>query len=262
MVFKSSRALAAFERSVRSEWRYRLDGEQVDFLAELLRSAESRIDTVDAGCLVYRAQIGCDWPETEEDELVYPGPSGYSPSRMKPQKWRAADGRVNPRGIPYLYTATTELTAAAETRAWIGSYVSIAQMRINRELKVVNCTTETRPTRPLFSEPDESTWDDCVWSDIDRAFAAPVERDEHLAEYAATQIVAETFRKAGYDGIAYRSALSDGFNLAFFDLGVADVLSCSVFEVKSLSFTIDQIANRYFVSSGETKLVDDVKKSG
>jgi hypothetical protein len=257
MAFTSSQAFANFERAVRFEWRYRLDAEQHDFLAELLRSAENRVETIAADSLLYRAQVGCDWPETEEEEQLNPGPSGFAPSRMKPQRWRAADGRVNPRGIPYLYTATTELTAAAETRAWIGSYVSIAQLKTSRALRAVNCTTDTRPKRPLFHEPDESTWSDCVWSDIDRAFAAPADRDEHRAEYAATQIVAETFRKAGYDGVAYRSALSDGFNLALFDLEAADVLNCSVYEVTSLSFAINEVANRYFVTPKKTKPVDD-----
>jgi RES domain-containing protein len=249
MTFKSSHAYSQFAQSVRAEWRYRLDPAQLEFLEELLVTGGSRIDHIPAGYVLCRAQEGCDWPESEAEEEVNPGPSGYGPTRMKPLSGRAMDGRVNPRGIPCLYTATDEETAAAETRAWVGAYVSIAQVKTNRDLRIINCTSEDKPGVSLFREPDPASWADRVWSAVDKAFAVPVERNDHIAEYAATQIVAETFRKAGYDGIAYRSALSKGYNIALFDVSVADVINCSVYEVKALSYKIEEIANRYFVAA-------------
>lgn len=248
MPFKSSSAYQRFAHAVRSEWRYRLDPEQHDFLDELLVTAVGRVETLPAGSIFHRAQEGCDWPETEAEEIENPGPRGFSRTRMKPLPRRAADGRVNPRGIPCLYVSSDELTAAAETRSWVGAYISIAELKSNRELRVVNCTTDVHPGHKLFKEPDPSTWTDHVWSAIDRAFAAPVGRSEHEAEYAATQMIAETFRKAGYDGIAYRSALAKGFNIAIFDVDAADVINCGVYEVKALRYEIDEIANRYFVA--------------
>src|SRR5690606_23148870 len=165
-----------------------------------------------------------------------------------PVKWRASEGRVNSRGIPCLYTATDLVTAVAETRAWIGSYVSVAEMKTSRELRLLNCVTEDRPSTFLFGEPDPAKWEKYVWGDIDRAFARPAERDDLTAEYAATQILAEHVRRSGFDGIAYRSSLASGYNVALFDVDAADVVNCAVFEVKALTYQVDQVSNHYFVS--------------
>ena len=62
-----------------------------------------------------------------------------------------------------------------------------------------------------------------VWRDIDRAFSEPVTDSDDHADYATTQLIAELFRKNGFDGIAYRSALGQGHNVALFDLNAADV---------------------------------------
>ncbi|MEX6396516.1 RES family NAD+ phosphorylase [Providencia hangzhouensis] len=54
-----------------------------------------------------------------------------------------------------------------------------------------------------------------VWTDIDNAFSTPVTRSDDKANYAPTQILAELFRSAGYDAIAYKSHFGDeGYNIA------------------------------------------------
>jgi RES domain-containing protein len=167
---------------------------------------------------------------------------------MKPRPDRASDGRVNPRGIPCLYTATHAETAAAEVRPWIGTYVSVAQMRILHDLTVVNCTSDDQRNMIYFAEPSAPEREISVWRDIDRAFARPVERDEHSAEYAPTQVIAEMFRQHGFDGIAYRSSLGKGHNIALFDLDAAEVLNCTVHQVRGIRLDVPEVANRYYVS--------------
>jgi hypothetical protein len=44
-----------------------------------------------------------------------------------------------------------------------------------------------------------------VWSLIDVAFAQPITRNDDTGDYAATQIIAELFKSAGFGGIAYKS---------------------------------------------------------
>src|SRR6202022_2082120 len=48
-----------------------------------------------------------------------------------------------------------------------------------------------------------------VWTRIDQAFSEPVRHSDDHADYVPTQILAECFKKEGYDGIFYRSKLSD-----------------------------------------------------
>ena len=83
---------------------------------------------------------------------------------------------------------------------------------------------------------------------IDRAFATPVSRDEESKEYIPTQIIAELFKSAGYDGIVYKSLLSnDGFNLALFNLDNAAVVRCALFKVDSISFGFQETGAEYRV---------------
>ncbi|MFZ0569740.1 MAG: RES domain-containing protein [Rhodomicrobium sp.] len=44
---------------------------------------------------------------------------------MKPIPNWLSEGRANPRGIPYLYLASTRDTALAEVRPWIGSHITV-----------------------------------------------------------------------------------------------------------------------------------------
>ena len=68
-----------------------------------------------------------------------------------------------------------------------------------------------------------------------------------MTEYAPTQVLAEAFRFHTYDGIAYRSLLGDGFNVALFDCGSAELMNCCLYEAKSVNFTFEQRDNSYFV---------------
>jgi hypothetical protein len=83
-----------------------------------------------------------------------------------------------------------------------------------------------------LDEPPPDERERSVWTDIDLAFAEPVNRSDDVADYAPTQIIAELFKREQYDGIKYRSALSDtGHNVALFDITTAELhpTSCTLF---------------------------------
>jgi hypothetical protein len=63
-----------------------------------------------------------------------------------------------------------------------------------------------------------------------------------------TQVLAETFRSHGYDGVVYKSLESGGFNIALFDLAAAELITCGLYQTKSVSFEFDQADNPYFVA--------------
>ena len=88
-------------------------------------------------------------------------------------------------------------------------------------------------TEPALSERERS-----VWTDIDLGFAEPVDRRDDVADYAPTQIIAELFKLNSYDGVKYRSALSNtGHNVALFDIeaAVPDSASCELYELRQLN---------------------------
>jgi len=164
-----------------------------------------------------------------------------SKARMLPLRDQASDGRVNSRGIPCLYMATNDVTAVSEVRPAIGAYVTIATMKCLRELKLIDCSVLVEKQFIYFKEPERAEMEKAVWSDIDRAFSAPVDRSDDAAEYAPTQILAELFRSLGYDGVAYKSAFGeDGYNVAIFNIGDFEVAWCRLFKVKDITHKIEQ----------------------
>jgi len=124
---------------------------------------------------------------------------------MVPLDYPANEGRVNPRGIPYLYLATDKETAMGEARPWVGSEISVAQFKLLKTVTIVDCSVSHSLGDPIYFnaesaemyEPDEEEREKAVWTDIDKAFSRPVIVNENLAQYAPTQIIAELFKKNG-----------------------------------------------------------------
>jgi len=77
-------------------------------------------------------------------------------------------------------------------------------------------------------------------------------RSDDTAEYVATQILAELFRREGYDGVAYKSAFGErGFNIALFDLEAAELLNCGLYKVDTLNYRFSEADNPYFVTKAK-----------
>jgi hypothetical protein len=157
-------------------------------------------------------------------------------------------------------------TALAECRPWIGSLVSIGAFKINRDLKVVDCTRGTdKHLLFLDGEPTAKKKSEAVWADVGRAFRAPVGRDDNTADYTPTQVIAEAFHKEGFDGVAYRSSFgTDRFNLAIFELDAASIVMNELHEIKDVEFKFEQTANPYYVQKhkdGKDLLVQNVVAS-
>lgn len=234
--FESQHSYRDFARTVHRTARYIRDDETQRFLDAVLKSAKGRVDFIKKGGVLWRAQLGHDWRRIDEiDDVVE---DSFGPKRMVPLADKAREGRANPKGIPYLYLATKLDTAITEVRPWNGSYVSVSQFRITKKLRLVNCTVEKRVGHwiPWNGKPcPPERIDKTVWSDIDAAFCRPVTDTEDTADYAPTQIIAELFRSHGYDGLAYRSAVGEGFNLVLFDIHAARLVNGQLYQVKSVS---------------------------
>ena len=242
ITFKSWRSYRDFERAVKRKTRYLFDSDIKDFLGTVLETAKSRIEKLNAGAIYWRSQLGHDWEPSDD------GPAPYHTERMKPLKESATEGRANPKGIPYLYLSTDKNTAMAEVRPWIGSYISLAEFKLLKDVNIINCSTHKK--WPVFysEEPGPNKRKLAVWQDIDEAFSRPVTTNENSVDYVPTQIIAELYKNNGFDGIAYRSSLGKGHNIALFNLGAADLCNCTLFCVKEISFNFSQASNTYFIS--------------
>lgn len=261
--FPSWRSYENFQSAVRRQLRYFRTPEIDQFLETVLATSQDRQAYLDQGKILWRSQLGHDWREEGEGDAAFKVPCAYSPSRMTPLRDRACEGRVNPRGIPCLYLADRKDTAIAEVRPWVGSYVSVAQFKVVRTLRIIDCArSHDRKGTPLFfgkgedgvwgfREPDPVEREKAVWTYIDRAFSEPMTRSDDIAHYVPTQIIAELFKSKGFDGIGYASNFGDGFNLAIFDLDAAELLNCGLNRVDRVKLRSSQQDNPYFVRKSD-----------
>lgn len=253
--FESWKQYLDFSWFVMRKSRYILDEKNQRFLDAVVETSEKRRGSIEKGALLWRAQLGNDWRseklldhnghEVDSFDLEHPLP----PERMVPLPDRANEGRVNPKGIPCLYCSTDMETAMTETRPWIGSCVSVAQFVMLKDLAVVDCSADWQMSSMIYlgpSEPSPEKREAYVWRDINRAFSQPVTRNDDVAEYASTQVLAEGFRNAGYDGIVYGSKFGKGVNIAIFDLAAAELANCHLYRVEAVNLKFSMAANPYF----------------
>jgi len=245
--FKSWQSFSTFEWNVKRHTRYIRPPEMEEFLQSVLASSKKRKEKIPKGVNFWRSQLGHDFETIKQhgEEIDIPCP--FSSERMKPVSHMAREGRANPKGIPYLYLSTDRDTAMAEVRPWIGSYISVGQFKVLKNLKLINCTVKQKKGFSFyFKEPSAKEKEEAVWAGIDSSFSKPVEPNDSIADYVSTQIIAELFKNNGYDGIAYKSSLGKGHNIVLFDLNAADLINCFLFEVKKVSLDFKETAQPYF----------------
>jgi len=248
--FENPFAYLAFINNVTSKFRYIRDKHTEEFLATVLVTSKNRETSFRKDMELWRAQLGAVKIGSIKDLsgqnrfLEY---LPYPPQRMKPLVNSAKEGRANPKGIPYLYLATEKQTAIQEIRPWLGSLVSVAQFKVVRDLKVIDCSKNIHRLDGTSSDRfliDLKNWEEgklsnreleeYQWSWIDRSFSEPVDPSDDKAEYVPTQILAELFRSEGYDGIIYNSLFAKGKNLVLFDIGSAEPIDCKLYKVTNL----------------------------
>jgi hypothetical protein len=261
--FKSWRSFQQFDRQVRRHLRYVRTTEEEDFLSTVAETSQYRATTIPTGRNLWRAQIGHGFHEVDQDGEKFDVEAPQEPQRMKPLRDRASAGRANPVGIPCLYLSTHKETAMCEVRPWMGSYISVGQFRLLRDCKIVDCSRDHKKFPIYFEEPGLADKRQAVWANIDRAFAEPMTSADGIAEYVSTQILAELFKREGFDGVAYKSNFGeDGYNVALFDLDAADLINCFLFEVKKIEMKFEERANPYFVAKYYDEKKIDKKEAG
>jgi hypothetical protein len=193
------------------------------------------------GEIWFRARIGFEkkiepksldvWENWEVAYLPYKGEEiGSAPY--------PGDGRLNTKNEPVLYISSKPHTALAETRPEPGDYVSIGGFKVIRDLKILVFNQDIAH----FSQ-NENRLDkyEAIYA-YDQLISEPITK-ANKKSYKITQGFADEIKKLGYDGVQYRSAVSDGVNLCIFDVSSAIFEkghSKSIF-VKKVSYDFDEV---------------------
>lgn len=157
---------------------------------------------------------------------------GGKESFVPPNNDKIGNGRVNPAFIKYLYTSENPYTAMVEVRPYLGSKVSIANIKVEDSV----CITDFSKFYNVDNE-----FETYLILNIIRDFSKPSDSD--TKHYLPTQYIAEFIKSLGFHGIRFNSSLhSSGKNITFFKYDRCKPISSKLYEIKDICFEANSIA--------------------
>lgn len=203
-------------------------------LEELLSFLKLDIDEVPS--LWYRARIQT-------------GDAAFTIGQMgAPPKEIASHGRANPAGIPYIYLASTQTTAISEVRPYTGEVACVADFTIPTDLNLIDLRNPRKMVSPFLLE---DAADICRMRDdlpflelLGNELTRPVLPQAAAIDYTPSQYLCEFIKKCGYNGVIYRSSVSEGINLALFDPALAQCGAVTQYRVDRVSVEVSAAVGR------------------
>lgn len=189
---------------------------------------EDAAKLLEKGTTLYRARVHKDRGHKErftKDEVSAPPPD------------LARAGRANRKGEPVLYLCADQTTALAEVRAWKGAAIALAEVRVNRKLRLVDLTRSEPLRSPFFVEL--LSWRlelSALLRRLGEDMSRPVMPHEAEVLYKPTQLLAWLIKSRRYDGVIYPSAMGPGTNMALFNPEDAEVTNITYVRVKAVSY--------------------------
>ncbi|MBU2898035.1 RES family NAD+ phosphorylase [Vibrio hepatarius] len=173
--------------------------------------------SIEKGTVLYRARIVCSDEEKNEFQSAPNKHLGAPPSHL------AANNRMSPPGISFMYTADTADTAIAELRPYVGDTIAVGRFIAQKTLTFFDFTNldslELREPR-LITNPRNSQYyiNSHLLSTLHALVSKPFRANS--IDYIETQMFSETIRnyqKGIFDGIIFKSSqLEGGVNYVIF----------------------------------------------
>lgn len=179
-------------------------------------------------------------PETWYRARITTSEGGYTADQMgAPPRNLASHGRANPSGIPYLYLGSAPDTAIAEIRPHTGETASVAKFTLEGTITAVDLRSPRELVSPFVlgdaSEVGRMRADVPFLERLGSELTRPVLPRSAAIDYLPSQYLCEFIKKIGYNGVLYRSSVSDGINLALFDPLKATANCVALYDVQRVS---------------------------
>ena len=143
---------------------------------------------------------------------------------LPPPAEKCVAGRANPEYVRYLYVCEDETTPIYEVKPSIRQNVSLAKLRLNRDIKVFDLSID------YCMDGDKMQG---LFSFISEKFSIPNYNEDY--KYIPTQCITEKIKTLGFDGIRFNSSLNaGGKNLVLFNVEDCEVVSTSLVEVANI----------------------------
>lgn len=196
---------------------------------ERLRQLLAHLPAADLPTKWYRARIRAG------KEVYEIGQMGAPPEHL------ASHGRANPAGIPYLYLGSKPDTAIAEVRPHTSELAFVASFTVP-EIRAVDLRDPRRLVSPFILEDASAIGqlraDLPFLERLGEELTRPVLPSAAAIDYIPSQYLCEFIKKSGFDGVVYRSSVSDGINLALFNPSIAEGEQVSLYCVSKVSVEI------------------------
>jgi hypothetical protein len=137
------------------------------------------------------------------------------------------------------------VTAVAEIRPHTGEIACVAEFLLAGPVNAVDLRNPRKLVSPFLlgsaSAIAQLRADIPFLERLGDELTRPVQPQSAAIDYLPSQYLCEFIKKRGYDGVVYRSSVSDGINLALFNLAKATGGSVSQYNVSRVSVAVDPI---------------------
>lgn len=146
---------------------------------------------------------------------------------------KATEGRLNKLRVSILYLASDTDTAIAELRPHPGHLISLGQFQAKKKIKYANLAKHD--IRDFLSDNLLDSLSHIL--SVSKVLNLPVQ-PENKSLYMATQLFADGIRKAGFEGVSFKSSLGHGINFTSFFPDHFEYIPNSgiVHKIKSLNY--------------------------
>lgn len=220
----------------------RFSNEKLDILVNALTSENSNIEVFNKITLK-RARIynKADAVERFLNPTNTPF-NGYDKEDSFVNLQGNSEGRCHPKYAPYLYAANSVECCIAEINPSIGSIVSVADIRANQELRILNLSKNFAISSKVSSLISDVT-DSDVFLYLQNLFSRPHQVDE---DYYLTQYISEKIKNSGFDGLSFHSSkyadkdslgrTKHGYNYVIFNYEKCEAVSSKLYRVETIKY--------------------------
>lgn len=217
-------------------------------LKELIEKLEHRICKKIEQTKFYRARIGCKYVLKDLQDPVFIKDTELSiPYKDEeitaPKPKLSKEGRFNKKNVSFLYLASNINTAIAEVKPNNGQYISVGEFDIYKYKDRLKIADFYNIDFYDYYKSDTEIDEYIIMNSIRHILSKPQPNED----YIMTQFIAETLISMKYDGMIFKSSVSEGYNLVLFNPLVATYVKDSYKSIKieNIKYTYKNLNCKY-----------------
>lgn len=231
--FKAYNAYNEFVKKIKHENRFFIEEKFKSIFDEIIIECK---DIVPKNKMLYRARIH-DFKDRKGKVEPY-----ESKDIGMPPKDKAVNGRVNPKGINYLYLSDDKDTIISEVHPREDNYITIGSFLAQKDLEVIKITSK------MPQCIGKKTFINSFISELKADFMRALNDNISDMEYFSLQCFAEYCKDKGYSGIIYPSnrmeqyeSEKEYYNYVFFNDKNIQWLHSELNKVKQIKYVLYEI---------------------